>query len=249
MTQRDRKNESEDRRLLSWSDTERQRATAFLHTDQWRVLRIMGEFVEGFDTLAEIGPAVTIFGSARVKPNESLWDDAATLAHNLATKGITVITGGGPGIMAASNKGAADAGGVSVGINIELPFEQGVNEFVTLPLQFHYFFVRKTMFVKYARAFVFMPGGFGTLDELFEVLTLIQTGRLEEMPVVLIGTEYWRGLVDWIVDTLLQNNKVSAKDLELFTVTDDLDHAAKIIIDHLSSSIEQYRIPDETDTA
>jgi uncharacterized protein (TIGR00730 family) len=249
MTQRDRKNESEDRRLLSWSDTERQRATAFLHTDQWRVLRIMGEFVEGFDTLAEIGPAVTIFGSARVKPNESLWDDAATLAHNLATKGITVITGGGPGIMAASNKGAAEAGGVSVGINIELPFEQGVNEFVTLPLQFHYFFVRKTMFVKYARAFVFMPGGFGTLDELFEVLTLIQTGRLEEMPVVLIGTQYWRGLVDWIVDTLLQNNKVSAKDLELFTVTDDLDHAAKIIIDHLSSSIEQYRIPDETDTA
>jgi uncharacterized protein (TIGR00730 family) len=249
MTQRDRKNESEDRRLLSWSDTERQRATAFLHTDQWRVLRIMGEFVEGFDTLAEIGPAVTIFGSARVKPNESLWDDAATLANNLATKGITVITGGGPGIMAASNKGAADAGGVSVGINIELPFEQGVNEFVTLPLQFHYFFVRKTMFVKYARAFVFMPGGFGTLDELFEVLTLIQTGRLEEMPVVLIGTQYWRGLVDWIVDTLLQNNKVSAKDLELFTVTDDLDHAAKIIIDHLSSSIEQYRIPDETDTA
>ena len=249
MSQRDRKMESEDRRLLSWSDTERQRATAFLHTDQWRVLRIMGEFVEGFDTLAEIGPAVTIFGSARVKPDESLWEDATTLAHNLATKGITVITGGGPGIMAASNKGAAEAGGVSVGINIELPFEQGVNEYVTLPLQFRYFFVRKTMFVKYARAFVFMPGGFGTLDELFEVLTLIQTGRLEEMPVVLIGTEYWRGLVDWIVSTLLSNNKVSAKDLELFTITDDLDRAAKIIIDHLSSSIEQYRVPDATDIA
>ncbi|MEJ7839964.1 MAG: TIGR00730 family Rossman fold protein [Thermomicrobiales bacterium] len=243
MSNNDRHNSTEDRRLLSWSDTERQRATEFLHTDQWRVLRIMGEFVAGFDTLAEIGPAVTIFGSARVKPEEDLWDQAALLAHTLARQGVTVITGGGPGIMAAANKGAAEAGGVSVGINIELPFEQGVNEYVTLPLQFHYFFVRKTMFVKYARAFVFMPGGFGTLDELFEVLTLIQTGKLEEMPVFLIGTEYWKGLKDWITTTLLASRKVSTRDIDLFTITDDLEFATTAIVDHLASSIERYRQP------
>jgi uncharacterized protein (TIGR00730 family) len=244
-----RRHETEDRRLLSWTDAERQRASAFRHNDQWRVLRIMGEFVEGFDSLAEIGPAVTIFGSARTRPNDPMWDAATRLAAAIAEAGITVITGGGPGIMAAANKGAADAGGISVGANIELPFEQGVNEYVTLPLQFRYFFVRKTMFVKYARAFIFMPGGFGTLDEMFEVLTLIQTGKLEEMPVILFGTDFWAGLTGWINGTLLTERKVSPKDLNLFTVTDDIDLAAKTIIDHLSSTIEQFRIPDDEDTA
>jgi uncharacterized protein (TIGR00730 family) len=245
----DRRHETEDRRFLSWTDADRQRASAFVHTDQWRVLRILGEFVEGFDTLAEIGPAVTIFGSARTKPDDPMWDAACAIGAELANAGITVITGGGPGIMAAANKGAADAGGVSVGANIELPFEQGVNQYVTLPLQFHYFFVRKTMFVKYARAFIFMPGGFGTLDEMFEVLTLIQTGKLEEMPVILFGSEYWAGLMDWINGTLLRDGKVSPKDLNLFTVTDDIGFATQTIIEHLSSTIEQFRVPDDEDTA
>jgi uncharacterized protein (TIGR00730 family) len=239
----------EDRRLLSWTEAERQRATAFLHTDQWRVLRIMGEFVQGFDTLAEIGPAITIFGSARVMPGSPWYGKAQELAHKLALQGVTIITGGGPGIMMAANQGATEADGISVGINIELPFEQGVNEFVTLPLQFHYFFVRKTMFVKYARAFVFMPGGFGTLDEMFEVLTLIQTSRLEEMPVILFGADYWRGLIDWIKETLVADKMVSLKDLDLFTVTDDLQETIDIILNHLATPVETYRAADDSDTA
>jgi uncharacterized protein (TIGR00730 family) len=239
----------EDRRLLSWTEAERQRATAFLHTDQWRVLRIMGEFVQGFDTLAEIGPAITIFGSARVAPGSPWYGKAQELAHKLALQGVTIITGGGPGIMMAANQGATEADGISVGINIELPFEQGVNEYVTLPLQFHYFFVRKTMFVKYARAFVFMPGGFGTLDEMFEVLTLIQTSRLEEMPVILFGADYWRGLIDWIKQTLVADKMVSPMDLDLFTVTDDLNEAIDIILNHLATPVETYREADDSDIA
>jgi uncharacterized protein (TIGR00730 family) len=149
----------------------------------------------------------------------------------------------------AANQGATEADGISVGINIELPFEQGVNEYVTLPLQFHYFFVRKTMFVKYARAFVFMPGGFGTLDEMFEVLTLIQTSRLEEMPVILFGADYWRGLIDWIKETLVVDKMVSPKDLDLFTVTDDLNEAIDIILNHLATPVETYREADDSDIA
>jgi len=244
MNERKRSRESDDRQLLSWTEADRQRATEFLHTDQWRVLRIMGEFIEGFETLADIGPAVTMFGSARIRPGNPWYQTTLELAGELASHGVTVVTGGGPGLMAAANQGAAEAGGESVGINIELPFEQGVNPFVTLPLQFRYFFVRKTMFVKYARGFIFMPGGFGTLDEMFEVLTLIQTGRLEQMPVILFGTAYWNGLISWMRDTLEPNRMVAARDFDLFTVTDSIDEAVNILLSHLAQPGEQYREPE-----
>ncbi len=195
--------ENEDRKLLSWTAEDREQAAAFTHTDQWRVLRIMGEFVEGFDTLAEIGPSVSIFGSARTTVDDPMYEACRANRGPGRQAGLTVITGGGPGIMEAANKGAAEAGGLSVGANIELPFEEGSNPYVTLPLQFHYFFVRKTMFAKYANGFVFFPGGFGTLDEMFEILTLIQTGKLDPMPIVLFGIDYWRGLIDWLRDTLI----------------------------------------------
>ncbi|HEV2066065.1 MAG TPA: TIGR00730 family Rossman fold protein [Thermomicrobiales bacterium] len=222
--------DTEDRRFLSWTDKDREQAAAFTHTDQWRVLRILGEFVAGFDALAEIGPAVSIFGSARTPVSDPMYEQAEKLGHALATAGITVITGGGPGIMEASNKGAAEGDGVSVGANIELPFEQGVNRFVTLPLQFHYFFVRKTMFAKYANGFVFFPGGFGTMDEMFEIFTLIQTGKLASMPCVLFGTAYWKGLTDWLEATLRREGKISADDLRLFTLTDDIDEIVSIML-------------------
>ncbi|HYI24103.1 MAG TPA: TIGR00730 family Rossman fold protein, partial [Thermomicrobiales bacterium] len=189
---------NEDRQLLSWSPEARARAAAYTHSDQWRVLRIMGEFVEGFDALAEIGPAVSIFGSARTPASDPMYDAAEELAARLAQAGLAVITGGGPGIMEASNKGATLQQGVSVGANIDLPFEQGSNPWVMLDLKFRYFFVRKTMFAKYANGFVFFPGGFGTLDEMFEILTLLQTGKLDPMPVVLYGSEFWSGLVGWL---------------------------------------------------
>lgn len=224
------KRDTEDRRFLSWTDKDRAQAAAFTHTDQWRVLRILGEFVAGFDALAEIGPAVSIFGSARTPADDPMYLQAEKLGTALASAGITVITGGGPGIMEASNKGASEGGGVSVGANIELPFEQGVNRFVTLPLQFHYFFVRKTMFAKYANGFVFFPGGFGTMDEMFEIFTLIQTGKLTSMPCVLYGTEYWKGLTDWFEGTLQREGKVSKDDLGLYTLTDDLDEIVSIML-------------------
>jgi uncharacterized protein (TIGR00730 family) len=225
------KRDTEDRRFLSWTDKDRARAAAFTHSDQWRVLRILGEFVEGFDALAEIGPAVSIFGSARTPAADPMYLHAEKLGAALADAGITVITGGGPGIMEASNKGAAEGGGVSVGANIELPFEQGVNPFVTLPLQFHYFFVRKTMFAKYANGFVFFPGGFGTMDEMFEIFTLIQTGKLASMPCVLFGTQYWKGLTDWFDGTLRREGKISDDDLSLYTVTDDIEEIVSIMLD------------------
>lgn len=228
--------DTEDRRFLSWTDKDRANAAAFTHSDQWRVLRILGEFVEGFDALAEIGPGVSIFGSARTRPDDPMYRLAERVGADLARAGITVITGGGPGIMEASNKGAAEAGGVSVGANIELPFEQGVNRFVNVPLQFHYFFVRKTMFAKYANGFVFFPGGFGTLDEMFEIFTLIQTQKLQSMPVVLFGSEYWSGLMDWIRTTLLTERKVSPSDLELFTITDDPTEVTSIMIEEITRS-------------
>src|SRR5690606_13992848 len=195
-------------------------AIDFTHTDPWRVFRIMGEFVEGFDTLAKTGRAVAIFGSARVPPGHAQYHAAQETALPLAEAGCAVITGGGPGIMEAANRGAVDGGGVSIGCNIELPFEQGTNQWVEISVNFRYFFVRKTMFAKYAEAFIIFPGGFGTMDELFEALTLIQTGKIRDFPVVLVGTEYWRGMVDWIRDVMLHEGKVSPEDLDLLVLTD-----------------------------
>jgi uncharacterized protein (TIGR00730 family) len=203
---------------------------AWVHTDPWRVFRIMGEFVEGFDALAGIGNAVTIFGSARVKPDHPQYHQATHVARLLGEQGYTIITGGGPGVMEAANKGAREAGAMSVGCNIELPFEQHLNPYVDLAINFRYFFVRKTMFVKYAEAFVIFPGGFGTLDELFEALTLIQTGKVRDFPVILFGTEYWGGLVDWIRTTLLADGKISPDDVHLLTVTDSPEEVVRLIV-------------------
>ncbi|MGH3713441.1 MAG: TIGR00730 family Rossman fold protein [Micromonosporaceae bacterium] len=203
----------------------------WMHTDPWRVLRIVSEFVEGFESLAELGPAVSVFGSARTKPGSEEYVLAEQLGGALAQAGYAVITGGGPGVMEATNKGAAEAGGTSVGLGIELPFEQGINEWVDIGINFRYFFVRKTMFVKYARAFVVLPGGFGTMDELFEALTLVQTGKVTRFPVVLVGTAYWQGLIDWLRDTMVAENKINPADLELVRVTDDVDEAVRHILD------------------
>ena len=210
---------SEDRKLLRpapYADT------TFLESDAWRSLRIMGEFVEGFEALARLGPAISIFGSARTPDDSPMYEAAEELAGMLARRGITVITGGGPGIMAAANKGAADAGGESVGLAIELPHEQEANPFCTLTVTFRYFFVRKTMFVKYAQGFVIFPGGFGTLDELFESLTLVQTGKIDHFPIILFGAHYWQGLIDWVRDSLAAQEKIGPRDLGLMRCTDDL---------------------------
>jgi uncharacterized protein (TIGR00730 family) len=194
---------------------------AFLHTDPWRVLRIQSEFVKGFDALAEIGPkAVTIFGSARTKENDPTYLAATETARLLGEAGYTIITGGGPGIMEAANKGAKEAGAPSVGLNIELPFEQHVNQFVDIDIEFRYFFVRKTMLVKYAQAFIIFPGGFGTIDELFEAMTLIQTGKIKMFPVILYDSKYWEGLLDWIKGMMLDSGKISPEDLNLIRVLD-----------------------------
>jgi uncharacterized protein (TIGR00730 family) len=217
---------TEDRKLL----TNKPYADAtFLDSDAWRALRIMGEFVEGFDTLATLGPAVTIFGSARVARSDPEYAAAQELAGMLAKRGITVITGGGPGIMEAANKGAIEAGGVSVGLGIELPHEQSINEFCNIAINFRYFFVRKTMFVKYAQAFVIFPGGFGTLDELFESLTLVQTGKIDHFPVILHGSEYWKPMLDWLEHPVVDERMISAPDLKLFTLTDDLASIVRLI--------------------
>lgn len=222
---------TEDRKLFSWTDHDRARAAAFTHSDPWRVLRIMGEFVSGFDALAGIGPAVTVFGSARTPEGDPMYGAARDVGAALAKAGFATITGGGPGIMEAANRGAMGAGGVSVGANIELPFEQGMNRYVNLALNFRYFFARKTMFVKYAEGFICFPGGFGTLDELFESLTLIQTGKLAMFPVVLFGRGYWQGLVDWISATVLAEGKINLPDLALLKVTDDPTEAVQVMID------------------
>jgi uncharacterized protein (TIGR00730 family) len=203
----------------------------WVHTDPWRVLRIQSEFVEGFGALAELGPAVAVFGSARTQPDHPTYAQAREVGRLLARAGFAVITGGGPGIMEAANHGARDAGALSIGCNIELPFEQGLNEYVDLGMEFRYFFVRKTMFVKYAEGFVIFPGGFGTLDELFESLTLIQTGKVEHFPIVLYGREYWNGLLKWIRDRPLYEEKISPEDLDLLTVTDDVDTACNAILE------------------
>jgi uncharacterized protein (TIGR00730 family) len=201
----------------------------WVHTDPWRVLRIQAEFVEGFGALAGLGPAVSIFGSARTKPDSVEYAAAQEVAAALARSGYAVITGGGPGIMEAANRGACEAGGVSVGLGIELPFEQGMNDWVDIGVDFRYFFARKTMFVKYAQAFVVFPGGFGTFDELFEALTLVQTGKVTSFPVVLMGSAYWGGLVAWLRETVLPEGKISPKDLDRFHVTDDVAEAVRLV--------------------
>ncbi len=193
----------------------------WLHTDPWRVLRIQSEFVEGFGALAELGRAVSVFGSARTQESDPYYAVGVEVGRLLAQAGYAVITGGGPGAMEAVNKGAKEAGGISVGLGIELPFEQGMNDYVDLGVNFRYFFARKTMFVKYAEGFVVLPGGYGTLDELFEAMTLVQTQKVTSFPIVLIGTQYWSGLVDWLRSTLLEHGMIGAGDIDLLTVTDD----------------------------
>lgn len=203
----------------------------WVHTDPWRVLRIQAEFVEGFGMLAELPRAVTVFGSARTPREHLEYAQGRALGTALAEAGYAVITGGGPGAMEAANKGCSEAGGLSVGLGIELPFEQGLNDWVDLGINFRYFFARKTMFVKYSQAFVCLPGGFGTLDELFEALTLVQTKKVTKFPVVLLGTEYWGGLHDWICKTMLDSGKVGEKDVALLHLTDDVDDAVAVVHD------------------
>jgi uncharacterized protein (TIGR00730 family) len=201
----------------------------WVHTDPWRVLRIQAEFVEGFGLLSELGHAVSIFGSARTKPGTEEYELAERIGALLARAGYAVITGGGPGVMEAGNKGATEAGGVSVGLGIELPFEQKLNDYVDIGLEFRYFFVRKTMFVKYSQAFVVLPGGFGTLDELFEAITLVQTRKITRFPIVLVGTDYWGGLLEWIKNKMLPDAKISPADIELVNVTDDPEEVISCI--------------------
>ena len=207
---------------------QRQEDPGFVHTDPWRVLRIMGEFVDGFDVLARVGLAVTVFGSARVKPDSPYYAAAREVGAGIARRGFAVITGGGPGIMEAANRGANEAGGLSIGCNIELPHEQSPNPYANLSIDFRYFFVRKTMFVKYSEAFVVFPGGFGTMDELFEALTLIQTAKVKRFPVVLYDSQYWSGLLEWIRETLATEGMVSADDLALVQVVDTTDEVCAI---------------------
>jgi len=208
----------------------------FTRTDPWRVMRIMSEFIEGFDTLANVTRGVSIFGSARTDPEDPQYDAAVETARLLAQAGFTIITGAGPGIMEAANKGAKLGGGRSVGCNIELPFEQGSNPYVDTLINFRYFFVRKTMFVKYSSAFIIFPGGFGTLDEAFEALTLIQTGKISQFPVILFGRHYWAGLIRWIQSRVLVEKKVSPGDMDLLLITDDPQEAANAVIQAYESS-------------
>src|SRR5688500_1666780 len=221
---------TQDEQLL-----ESPRSDEFTHTDTWRVFRIMGEFVEGFDELASLTRGISIFGSARSKPDDAYYKAAQETAALLARKGFAVITGGGPGVMEAANRGAFEAGGLSIGCNIELPFEQKSNDYLTLGLKFKYFFVRKMMFVKYSLGFIIFPGGFGTLDELFEALTLIQTGKIRNFPIVLFGSDYWAGMLEWIRDSALKDGKVSEADLKLMHVTDSPAEVVRIISESQNS--------------
>ena len=224
--QRDQSSSTTDQRLL-----DSRGPSDWVHTDPWRVLRIQAEFVEGFGALAGLPRAVTVFGSARTKPGTKYYGKAEEIGAALAEEGFAVITGGGPGIMEAANKGAKLAGGMSVGLGIELPFEQGLNRYVDLGINFRYFFARKTMFVKYSQAYVCLPGGFGTLDELFEALTLVQTKKVTKFPVVLFGSEYWGGLADWIEKTVAESGNISTPDLSLLHVTDDVDDMVRVVHD------------------
>lgn len=210
--------------------------------DAWQILRIQGEFTKGFDTFNELGPCVSVFGSARTKEHEHWYREAVSFGHHMADEGFGIITGGGPGIMQAANQGAVEAGGQSVGIGIELPFEQGMNKYVQVGIECRYFFTRKVMFLKYSQAFIIFPGGLGTLDELFEVLTLSQTGHTPKYPVVLVGSEFWGGMIDWIKNTLVESGRVSEKDLELFRIVDNAEEArGKVMEFH-----EKYRKDNQT---
>ena len=229
---------TEDERLLTVPTDERR---SFIHSDPWRVLRIMGEFVEGFDTLSDIRHAVTIFGSARTPESDPYYEAAHKTARMLAKEGFAIITGGGPGIMEAANRGAKEGGGLSIGCNIELPFEQGTNQWVERSINFRYFFVRKTMFVKYSTAFITFPGGYGTMDELFEALTLVQTGKVKQFPVVLFGRAYWGGLADWLKQRVAGEGKISPEDLNLFLVTDDPKEALGWIVDARERRTRAFR--------
>jgi uncharacterized protein (TIGR00730 family) len=202
----------------------------FTHNDPWRVLRIQGEFVHAFDALAEVGSAITIFGSARTASSDPMYQSAQRLAFLLAQSGFAIITGGGPGIMEAANRGAHEAGGMSIGCNIELPREQAINPYVGIAVNFRYFFCRKTMFMKYSEGFVLFPGGFGTLDELFEALTLIQTEKIQRFPVVLVGTDYWQGLFDWLRERVLAEGKINEQDLRLVRVIDSPEEACAWLV-------------------
>ncbi|WP_330185204.1 TIGR00730 family Rossman fold protein [Nocardia sp. NBC_01503] len=202
----------------------------WVHTDPWRVLRIQAEFVEGFGALAEVPRAVAVFGSARTLPESPEYQAGTAIGGALARSGFAVITGGGPGAMEAANRGASEAGGYSIGLGIELPFEQHLNDWVDLGINFRYFFARKTMFVKYSQAFVCLPGGFGTLDELFEALTLVQTHKINQFPIILFGTRYWAGLVDWLRDSLLGSAKIAPGDMNLLHVTDSVDEVVSIVL-------------------
>ena len=236
---------TEDEKFLERQSSAPGRPT-FLDTDPWRALRILSEFVEGFDALASVGPAVTIFGSARSRPDSPDYELAREIARRLAADGFAIITGGGPGVMEAANRGCREGGGLSIGCNIELPHEQGLNAYVDLGVEFKYFFARKTMFVKYADAFVIMPGGFGTLDELFESLTLIQTGKIRDFPVVLVGSAYWQGLLDWMRAVQLPAGAVSEADLALLKLTDDPDEVCEIIRAYVARSHpEDLAVQDE----
>jgi uncharacterized protein (TIGR00730 family) len=208
-------------------------SNGFLKEDPWRIFRIMAEFVDSFETMSKVGPAVTVFGSARTPKKDPYYKATVELARRLAGEDLALITGGGPGIMEAANRGAATAKGRSVGLNIELPHEQSGNLFANVPLHFHYFFSRKVCFVKYSIAFVFMPGGFGTLDEFYEVATLVQTGRIPQYPLILFGKSYWSGLLKWMQNQMRdKNNFISPGDLSLLTITDDVDEAVRVILDY-----------------
>jgi uncharacterized protein (TIGR00730 family) len=215
-----------DQRLL-----DRRGPSDWVHADPWRVMRIQAEFVEGFGLLAELGIAVSVFGSARSKPGTPEYELADEIASALVKAGYAIITGGGPGIMEAANKGAAEASGVSVGLGIELPLESGLNDYVNVGVEFRYFFVRKTVFIKYSQAFVVLPGGFGTMDELFEALTLVATGKITKFPIVLVGSTYWSGLLDWLKATMLADGKIGADELALLHIADTPAEVVKIITD------------------
>jgi len=214
----------------------------FTREDPWRIFRIMAEFVDSFEELSRLEPSVTIFGSARTKAQDPWYKKTVQLGRRLGRAGVPVITGGGPGMMAAANKGAAQGKGISVGLNIELPFEQCGNPYANLPINFHYFFSRKVCLVKYSLGFVYMPGGFGTLDELFEVLTLVQTSSIEQFPIILFGKKHWRGLLKWAKNTLEEGGQISPGDIELMTLTDDVDEATEILLNHIRANSSRKRI-------
>src|SRR3954453_8397850 len=225
---RERRNEpttTDQRRLDSRGPSD------WVHTDPWRVLRIQAEFIEGFGDLAELGPAIACFGSARTRPDDPTYTMGEEVGRKLTAAGFAVITGGGPGAMEAVNKGASEAGGTSVGLGIELPFESGLNQWVDVGINFRYFFARKTMFVKYSQGFVVLPGGLGTLDELFEALTLVQTQKVTSFPLVLLGTDYWQGMIDWLRERALTHGTINQSDIDMLNLTDDVDHAVELMVE------------------